>query len=76
MSVLDQIAKSRFSKGGQTSVDGVFEGTPQNVAAVIKGSGGAKLSTPGVYNTQPVDSTQAQPPQPTYLDYLKTMNKI
>lgn len=76
MSVLEQIRDSRLSKNGQTSITGVFEGTPENVAAVLRGYSTPRSSTQGVFNVKPTDMTVNHPPQPTYLDYLKVTNQI
>jgi hypothetical protein len=76
MTVLDQIQKSRLSKNGQTSITGIFEGTPENVAAVLRGFSAPRSSTQGVFNTKPTDMVVNHPPQPTYLDYLKVTNQI
>ena len=38
MAILSQIKKSQLSKQGRTNPTGVFEGTPQNVATVLRGS--------------------------------------
>ena len=76
MSVLEQVRDSRLSKNGQTSITGVFEGKPENVAAVIRGYSVPRSSTPGVFNTKPLDVVINHPPQPTYLDYLKVTNQI
>lgn len=75
MSVLGQIKKSQLSKQGRTNPTGQFEGTPQNVAAVIRGSSVPLASSviPPIQN--PIDVTYDAKPQPTYLDYLKAANK-
>jgi hypothetical protein len=75
MAILSQIKKSQLSKQGRTNTTGVFEGTPQNVAAVLRGSSVPLASSviPPIQN--PIDVTYNAKPQPTYLDYLKTANK-
>lgn len=75
MSILGQIKKSQLSKQGRTNTTGQFEGTPQNVAAVIRGSSVPLASSviPPIQN--PIDVTYDAQPQPTYLDYLKAANK-
>lgn len=76
MSVLNQIKNSQLSKQGKTNTTGQFEGTPQNVAAVIRGSSVPLASSviPPIQN--PIDVTYDSKVQPTYLDYLKASNKI
>ena len=76
MSLLNQVKDSQLSKQGQTNPTGIFEGTPQNVAAVIRGSSVPLASSviPPIQN--PIDVTYDAKPQPTYLDYLKASNKI
>lgn len=75
MAVLGQIKKSQLSKQGKTNTSGIFEGTPQNVATVLRGSSVPLASSiiPPIQN--PVDVVYGAKPQPTYLDYLKTSNK-
>ena len=75
MAVLGQIKKSQLSKQGKTNLSGIFEGTPQNVAAVLRGSSVPLASSviPVVQN--PLDVVYGAKPQPTYLDYLKASNK-
>lgn len=75
MAILSQIKKSQLSKQGRTNPTGVFEGTPQNVATVLRGSSVPLASSvvPPIQN--PIDVTYNAKPQPTYLDYLKTANK-
>ena len=75
MALLGQIKKSQLSKQGRTNPTGQFEGTPQNVATVLRGSS-VPLATsviPVIEN--PIDVTYGAKPQPTYLDYLKAANK-
>jgi hypothetical protein len=76
MEILNQIVESKLSKQGRTSPTGKFEGTPENVATVIKGSSTPLASSiiPSIQN--PIDVTYGAKPQPTYLDYLKAANKI
>ena len=75
MSLLNQIKKSQLSKQGQTNPTGMFEGTPQNVAAVLRGSS-VPLADSVIPPIQaPIDVTYGAKPQPTYLDYLKAANK-
>jgi hypothetical protein len=76
MSILGQIRKSQLSKQGKTNPTGQFEGTPQNVATVVRGSSVPLASSvvPPIQN--PIDVTYDAAPQPTYLDYLKAANKI
>ena len=75
MAVLGQIKKSQLSKQGKTNLSGIFEGTPQNVAAVLRGSSVPLASSviPVVQN--PLDIVYGAKPQSTYLDYLKASNK-
>ena len=75
MSLLNQIKKSQLSKQGQTNPTGIFEGPPQNVAAVLRGSS-VPLADSVIPPIQaPIDVTYGAKPQPTYLDYLKAANK-
>lgn len=75
MAILNQIKKSQLSKQGQTNPTGIFEGTPQNVAAVLRGSS-VPLADSIIPPIQaPIDVTYGAKPQPTYLDYLKAANK-
>jgi hypothetical protein len=75
MSLLNQIKKSQLSKQGQTNPTGIFEGTPQNVVAVLRGSS-VPLTDSVIPPIQaPIDVTYGAKPQPTYLDYLKAANK-
>jgi len=70
-----QIIGSQFSKHGKTSETGIFEGIPQNVAASIRGSSVPLASSVLPVSQNPIDVTYGAKPQPTYLDYLKTVNK-
>jgi hypothetical protein len=76
MSILSQIKKSNLSKQGQTNPSGIFEGTPENVAAVLRGQSVPLADSVIPPNQNPIDITYGAKPQPTYLDYLKTSNKI
>lgn len=75
MAILNQIKKSQLSKQGRTNPSGIFEGTPQNVVTVLRGSSVplADSVLPPIQN--PIDITYNAKPQPTYLEYLKTANK-
>lgn len=75
MALLGQIKKSQLSKQGRTNPTGQFEGTPANVAAVLRGSSVPLASSviPPIQN--PIDVTYNAKPQPTYLDYLQSSNK-
>lgn len=75
MSILGQIKKSNLSKQGQTNPTGQFEGTPANVAAVLRGSSVPLADSVIPASQAPIDVTYGAKPQPTYLDYLKTANK-
>ena len=70
-----QIQQSQLSKQGRTNPSGVFEGVPQNVAAVLRGSSVPLASSIVPVILNPIDVTYGAKPQPTYLDYLKTVNK-
>jgi len=73
--ILDQIKKSNLSKHGLTNPSGIFEGTPDNVAAVLRGSS-IPLADSVISSTQnPIDIVYGAKPQPTYIDYLKSSNK-
>jgi len=76
MAILEQIKESRLSKQGRTNPSGIFEGVPQNVATVLRGSSVPLTSTVLPPIQDPVDVTYNAKPQPTYLDYLKASNKI
>lgn len=76
MSVLGQIKNSQLSKRGKTNPTGQFEGTPQNVTAVLRGSSVPLASSIVPPIQDPVDVVYGVKPQPTYLDYLKASNKI
>ena len=75
MALLRQIKKSQLSKQGQTNPSGIFEGTPQNVTTVLRGSSVPLADTVLPVIQNPIDITYGAKPQPTYLDYLKTSNK-
>lgn len=70
-----QIQKSQLSKQGRTSTTGIFEGTPQNVTTVLRGFSVPLASSVIPVSQNPIDVTYGAKPQPTYLDYLKTVNK-
>lgn len=71
-----QVQKSQLSKQGRTSTTGIFEGTPQNVAVALRGSSVPLASSVISVSQNPIDVTYGAKPQPTYLDYLKTVNKV
>jgi len=74
--ILDQIAKSRLSKQGQTNLTGIFEGTPSNVAIVTTSANPVVSSVTKPY-MNPIDTVyQDVPPQKTYLDYIQASNKL
>jgi hypothetical protein len=75
MAILDQIKKSQLSKQGQTNPTGIFEGTPQNVTTVLRGSSVPLADSVIPVIQAPIDVTYGAKPQPTYLDYLKAANK-
>ena len=75
MSVLNQIKDSQLSKQGRTNTTGQFEGTPQNVTTVLRGSSAPLASSVIPVSQNPIDITYGAKPQPTYLDYLKASNK-
>mgnify|MGYP006282695289 CR=1 FL=1 len=75
MSLLSQIKKSQLSKHGQTNPTGQFEGTPANVAAVLRGQS-VPINSPAIPPIQnPIDVVYNAKPQPTYLDYMQAANK-
>jgi hypothetical protein len=75
MSVLQQIKRSNLSKQGKTNPSGVFEGTPANVAAVLRGSS-VPINSPAIPPIQnPIDVVYEARPQPTYLEFLQAANK-
>jgi len=75
MSVLGQIKNSQLSKQGRTNPTGQFEGTPQNVTTVLRGSSVPLASSVLPVSQNPIDVTYGAKPQPTYLDFLKASNK-
>jgi len=75
MSLINQIKESKLSKQGKTNPSGIFEGTPANVATVIRGSSVPLASSVVPVIQDPIDVTYNSLPQPTYLNYLKTVNK-
>lgn len=76
MSVLNQIKNSQLSKQGKTSITGQFEGTPQNVTTVLRGSSVPLASSVIPVSQNPIDVVYGDTAsQPTYLDYLKAANK-
>jgi hypothetical protein len=75
MSLVGQVKQSLLSKQGRTNPSGIFEGTPQNVAAVVRGSS-VPLADSVIPPIQaPIDVTYGAKPQPTYLDFLRASNK-
>lgn len=75
MSIFNQIRDSQLSKQGKTNPSGIFEGTPANVAAVLRGSS-VPINSPAIPPIQnPIDVVYEAMPQPTYLDYLQAANK-
>ena len=75
MSILKQIKESQLSKQGKTNPTGQFEGTPANVAAVLRGSS-TPITSPAIPPIQnPIDVVFESAPQPTYLDYIRSANK-
>ena len=76
MEILDQITNSQLSKQGQTNPSGIFEGTPENVATFVRGQATPLASSVIPPNQNPIDVVYGAKPQPTYLDYLKTVNRI
>ena len=75
MAILSQIKKSQLSKQGRTNPTGQFEGTPQNVTTVLRGSSIPLASSVIPVSQNPIDVTYGAKPQPTYLDFLKASNK-
>ena len=75
MALLGQIKKSQLSKQGKTNPSGIFEGVPQNVSTVIRGSSVPLASSVLPVSQNPIDVVYGAKPQPTYLDYLKASNK-
>lgn len=75
MAIINQIKNSQLSKQGRTNITGQFEGTPQNVTTVLRGSSVPLASSVIPVSQNPIDVTYGAKPQPTYLDYLKASNK-
>lgn len=72
MSILEQIRGSKLSKQGRTNPTGVFEGTPQNVAVVTRGTT-VPITSPAIPPIQnPTDVTFNSVAQPTYIDFLRS----
>jgi hypothetical protein len=76
MSLLEQIKKSNLSKHGQTSTTGIFEGTPENVIITQRGYSVPLADSIIPVSQAPIDVVYGAKPQPTYLDYLQSSNKI
>lgn len=76
MSILNQVQNSQLSKQGQTNPSGKFEGTPANAAAVLRGQAAPLADSVIPVSQNPIDIVYGAKPQPTYLDYLKSANKI
>lgn len=74
--MLAQIKKSELSKKGRTTLTGVWEGVPANVAATVRGQGRPLGSSVAPPIQNPIDATYGALSEPTYLSYLKTVNKI
>lgn len=72
MSILKQIKGSKLSKQGRTSLTGVFEGTPQNVAVDERGVQVPVTSRAITPSENPVDITTNSVAQPTYLTFLRS----
>lgn len=75
MALLGQIKKSQLSKQGKTNPTGQFEGIPENVVTVVRGSSVPLADSVIPPNQVPIDVVYGAKPQPTYLDYLKSSNK-
>lgn len=75
MSVLNQIKKSELSKKGLTNATGRFEGTPANVAAVLRSGNIPRATTVIPPIELPLDTTFNVKPQPTYLDFIQAATK-
>ena len=71
MEILNQIQKSKLSKQGKTNPSGIFEGTPSNVGAVVRGFTVPQTSAEAPPIKDPIDVTFNAAPQQTYLGYLK-----
>lgn len=71
MSIINQIKESQLSKQGETNPTGIFEGTPANVAAVVRGGAVPRESSVIPVIQNPIDVTYNSKPQPTYLNYIK-----
>jgi hypothetical protein len=72
MPILEQIKSSKLSKQGRTNPTGVFEGTPENVAVVDRGTR-VPVTSPAIAPIQnPIDVTFNSVAQPTYLDFLRS----
>lgn len=70
--MLEQIKGSKLSKQGRTNPTGIFEGTPQNVVTVERGTQ-VPVTSPAIPLTQnPIDVTFNSVAQPTYLDFLRS----
>lgn len=76
MALIEQIKKSQLSKHGLTSTTGIFEGTPENVIIAQRGYSVPLADSVIPVSQAPIDVVYGAKPQPTYLDYLKTVNKV
>jgi hypothetical protein len=76
MALIEQIKKSQLSKQGRTSTTGIFEGTPENVIITQRGYSVPLADSIIPVSQAPIDVVYGAKPQPTYLDYLKTVNKV
>ena len=75
MAVLEQIKNSQFSKQGKTTTNGVFEGTPQNVAIVQRGYSVPEASAVIAPIQLPIDYVSNLRNTKTYLEYLKSVKR-
>lgn len=71
MKILNQIRNSKLSKQGKTNPSGIFEGTPSNVGAVVRGFTVPQTSTEAPPIQDPIDVTFNAAQQQTYLGYIK-----
>lgn len=71
MDILKQVVDSKLSKQGKTNPSGIFEGTPSNVGAVVRGFTVPQTSTEAPPFQDPIDITFNAAPQQTYLNYIK-----
>ena len=72
MAITQQIYNSNLSKKGQKNPNGVFEGTPSNIALVRRGVTNPTPSSIIPPQVNPTDVTFNGLANQTYLDFLRS----